>query len=184
MNRCVLKGILIFISQVCDRPALLDSSETNERLAELDCALVYNSFLNISVAVPYLAKLAAVKLPLGNMVLRVKDQSGFATVINDSNSFKRFVAKSVERLCPLLCSMGSALPGGFADTESVREIGPKYVLLSLKTAAETAFEREMIDDTRLLSRETTFLKPFRDDVDSRHEYKNQVILFDMCIAAA
>ena len=42
---------------------------------------------------------------------------------------------------------------------------------TLKIASKSAYERELIDDSKTLSREI-FLKPFRDDIDSRHEYKN------------
>ena len=60
-----------------------------------------------------------------------------------------------------------AIECAYAST-SVKKINTSNT--SLRAAAEKAYERELIDDANVLSREM-FLKPFRDDVDSRHEYR-------------
>ena len=111
-------------------------------------------------------------MPLGNYTVKVKDPTEDA-IIYDSKGYKYFIAGCIRQLCPMLCSMGASIASGFAEAESVKELGIDYVY-TLKSAVEEAYERELFDDTsRILSREI-FLKPFRDDVDSRLEYKNQV----------
>lgn len=114
------------------------------------------------------------KMPLGDLVVRLKDQIGTTSVIQDSKSYKLFISNCLRLLCPLLCSMGSAIPGEFSETEAVRELAPD-IALCLKNASEAAYENDSGEDTRMLNRDL-FLKPFRDDIDSRHEYKNHVIL--------
>ena len=113
-------------------------------------------------------------MPLGDLVVRLKDQIGTTSVIQDSKSYKLFISNCLRLLCPLLCSMGSAIPGEFSETEAVRELAPD-IALCLKSASEAAYEKDSGEDTRMLNRDL-FLKPFRDDIDSRHEYKNHVIL--------
>jgi len=144
-------------------------------MAELYCTLVFNNQISVSGAVQYIAKVASVNMPLGDLVVRLKDQLGSTSLIQDSKGYKLFISHCVRLLCPLLCSMGSAIPREFAVTEAVKELAPD-IAHTLKSAAEAAYEKDLGDDTRMLLRET-FLKPFRDDVDSRHEYKNQVLSF-------
>ena len=87
----------------------LSSDEANgvylRRLSKLYCSLVLNTHLGLSTAISFLAKLAAVKMPPGHIVVRNKDPPASALIV-DTNGFKRFVVESVKLLSPLICSMG------------------------------------------------------------------------------
>ena len=116
------KGITL---EVCKQNSHVLSTEKKEiikKLAKLYCALVLNNYLNISIAVPFLAKIASLRMPLGELVVKVKESSP-STIIDDSRGYKYFIVHCVRWLCPILCSMGSSLSAGFADAEAVRESG-------------------------------------------------------------
>jgi hypothetical protein len=70
--------------------------------------------------------------------------------------------------------MGSSISSVFAETVFLQDDPSNSEIYSkLKIAAELAYERELIDDTRLLNQDV-YRRPFREDIDNRNEYKNQV----------
>ena len=70
--------------------------------------------------------------------------------------------------------MGSSISSVFAETVFIKHDPSNSEIYSkLKIASELAYERELIDDTRLLNQDA-YRRPFREDIDNRNEYKNQV----------
>ena len=111
--------------EICNEESYVLTTEKKDllkRLAKLYCALVLNNYLNISTAVPFLAKIASLRMPLGQLVVKVKESSP-SSIVDDTRSYKYFIVHCVRWLCPILCSMGSAISGGFAEAEAVREAG-------------------------------------------------------------
>ena len=164
----------IDLDSTLDNSVLGDNNESHaiERLALLYSSLVTYGMLSVSLAIPLLAKLAAIRSSGCQIVLRVKDPSQFSTVIFTDSQLRHFVALSVEGLFIIIRALGTSIALGFSESDAVKECIPD-VSLSLKTASEDYLEQEFMDDSALVSRDN-FIRPFRDDVDSRLEYKNQL----------
>ena len=100
-----------------------------KKLAKMYCALVLNNYLNLSTSIPFLAKIASLRMPLGQLVVKVKEPLPSA-IIYDTLSYKYFIVLCVRWLCPILCSMGSAISQGFAEAEAVRESGNYFSFIA------------------------------------------------------
>ena len=143
--------------------------------------MVYSNYLNISIVVPYLARLSLGKQKSSYENILIKDQtcnppssSNSVTLLYNHKDLKKFVVNCIKILCPLLSSMGSSISSVFAETVFLQDDPSNSEIYSkLKIAAELAYERELIDDTRLLNQDV-YRRPFREDIDNRNEYKNQV----------
>ena len=148
--------------------------------------MVYSNYLNISIVVPYLARLSLGKQKSRYENILIKDQtctppssSNNATLLYNHKDLKLFVVNCIKLLCPLLSSMGSSISSVFAETIFLKDDDDEpsnsetEIYSKLKIAAELAYERELIDDTRLLNQDV-YRRPFREDIDNRNEYRNQV----------
>ena len=70
-----------------------------------------------------MAKIASLRMHgLGRLVVKVKEPLP-SSIVNDTRSYKYFIVHCIRWLCPILCSMGSAISGGFAEVEAIREAG-------------------------------------------------------------
>jgi len=133
---------------------------------------VKHGTLPISLSIPLLAKLAAIRSTGVQIVLRVQESNHTSTVIFTDSQLRKFVGLSVSFLNPIIKSLGSSIAAGFSDSEAVKEYALD-VSTSLNVASDEAFEQEFDDETFLTPR-INFIKPFREDIDNRNDYKNQV----------
>ena len=144
-----------------------------DRLGAVFVALVMNQYVLVTDAVQLLAKLTSLPLPpAGRSIIVQADHDQFPTVLRHVGLMHRFVGRCALGLRPVLCVLGDAIASGFADSAILREVAPG-VARDLSSAVEDAKGSEFVEDINF-NLPDNFIRPFREDIDSRNEYKSRI----------
>ena len=144
-----------------------------DRLSAVFVALVMNQYVLIADALQLLAKLCSLPLPpSGRCIIVQADHEQFPTVLRNVRLMHQFVGRCACGLRSLLCVLGDAITSGFAESAILRKVAPG-VARDLSSAVEDAKGSEFIEDINF-NLPDNFIRPFREDIDSRNEYKSRI----------
>ena len=139
-----------------------------ERLSSLYSTLVLHHYEPLVYAISLLTKLLSLLEPPGGwrLVLRNSGDPGRKQpLLRSLNGVHYFASKALENLSPLVRHMGIGLLGALSASPVLRTFCPGFAE-ELSTRAE---DRGGNDDHLVLPE--VFIRPFREETDSRLEYK-------------
>ena len=145
-----------------------------DRMGAVTVALVTNQYLLLTDALQLLSKLCSLPLlpPGRGVVVRVVADERFPTALRSAALLHRYVAKVAHGLLPVIAALGDTVASAFADSALLRQVAPA-VARDLGAAAEDCKGSEVVEDTNF-NLPDNFIRPFREDIDSRNEYKTRL----------
>jgi hypothetical protein len=150
------------------------SSQTVIRMSSVLVSLVLNQYISFADVIPLLAKLCNLSLPgpkEGLSVTVTTEMDKFPTLLGTSDLFHLFAVKIIKGLLPVLALLGEKVALGFSESPVLRIFAP-VIASELKGIAEDVRAAEVIEDINF-SLPDNFIRPFREEIDSRNEYRTQ-----------
>lgn len=186
----------------CSNCAKLEDVDSIVRVASIYCTLVLCQYIPLAKVLPVVQQLTSLdpeiygekSLPVchrarENITDRLHD-----TFLINANCVKVFLRSLLGALHPLLTCCGSLIASEIADSLLVRtwapELSVKIKELSAGQASERASFAGFSSGSANFRLPETFQKPFREDLDSKNEFKTQVnhlllsVVFLICTYSA
>lgn len=174
-----------FSSGVAPVVALRASRECAARLlGRVYGCLVMRQLVSLNHALTLVVKAAASSIGEDNYVRTVSSDNTFFSILVDDSSMTTFVLAVVKAIMPVVKSLGNPLLGSLLKLDMLKRPGvgnKSSVCNELQSCYEDnimlmgASEEE--EAGILLNTDTTFIRRFREEVDSRYEYKSSLECF-------
>ena len=155
------------------------------RLSTLYAQLVLMQHLPLQPATVLLSKLCSYPwqevnkssmVPVSNLILDSRSNLSSVILFPNVANVAEFTVRSLELLLPLISRMSSSLLTGFAACPALRVLAPASHAAYLAAAEDEGFDQVTMNTNDLFSMylPETFIRPFREETDSRLEYTTQV----------
>ena len=162
--------------------SIVASKDGRERLARqlgnVYGSLVMRQLVSLSHSLPLVMKAAAVSIGDGNYV-KTLNNSTFFSILVDDFSLKTFFLAVVSVIMPVLKSLGNSVLESLLKLDVLRRPNGCTVAQSIRDELQSCYEDNKVllgteeeESGMLLQTDTTFIRCFREEVDSRYEYKS------------
>ena len=170
----------------CPDCAKLEDLSSVVRLASIYGKLVLHQYLPLAKVLPVIQQLTSLdpdlcsktSLPVCSNANPVLLPLAKDSLLINNNCIRTFLRSLLGQLYPLLTSCGHLIANEIADAVSVRtwapELSVKIKELLSNNASEHAAMVGLSSGSANFRLPETFQKPFREDLDSRNEFKTQV----------
>lgn len=144
-----------------------------QRMAEVYSCLINNQYISIATAIPVLSALTCLQLPEGDVTVKIlKPENYISILIKDSNLYE-FVTKTIQLILPIIKSLGSSIAKGFAESDLMKRLNPSISTELIAYIEDSQGSNEDAEESKFFLPDT-FIRPFREEIDSRNEYKSPI----------
>jgi hypothetical protein len=143
------------------------------RMAEVYSCLINNQYISIATALPVLTTLACLQLPQGDVTIKILKPEKFISILIKDTNLYEFVTKTIQLILPIIKSLGSSIAKGFSDSDLIKRLNPSISKELTAYIEDSQGSNEDAEESKFFIPDT-FIRPFREDIDSRNEYKSPI----------
>ena len=150
-----------------------ESLQIIRRLSKIYALLILNNYLPYSYTLPFVTRVVSLQVVYDNpIVVKVIDQEEFPSVILSSKLLRDFIIKLLNDIKPVIKCLGSAYINALVNLKILKDDAPAFIAELTSVVEETANSTIGNTSQSMPRGPETFIRPFREEIDSRNEYKS------------
>ncbi len=159
--------------QIRDGASDAENVQIIRRLSKIYALLILNNYLPYAYTLPFVTRIVSLQTIYDNpIVVKVLDQEVFPSVILSSKLLRDFMIKLLSDIKPVIKCLGSAYINSIVNLKVLKDDAPVLIAELTSFVEETANSTIGNSSQSMPRGPETFIRPFREEIDSRNEYKS------------